>query len=134
MKVKVLVSGSRSIKQCAPVQYALENSPFEPEIIVHGGAQGVDSYTDMYAAIEDIDTEVVEPNYHKYGKRAPLKRNKRMVDKVDAAIFIWDQESSGTKHTIEEVKNCGMEKVRSEVVEDRIKVMHFAYPALGIES
>lgn len=42
-----------------------------------------------------------------YGKAAPLKRNKKMVELCDIALIIWDGSSKGTKHTIDYVTKIG---------------------------
>jgi hypothetical protein len=105
---KVLVCGSRTIENYEVVGTAIKGAPFSVDKVVHGGADGVDSNADRYAAVSGIETEVVEPNYQVYGDDAPLKRNKAMVEMADAVIAVWDGESSGTGHTIETAKEKGM--------------------------
>jgi len=44
------------------------------------------------------------PDYAKYGKSAPLIRNKEIVDKSDLIIAFWNGESKGTKYSIDYAK------------------------------
>ena len=69
-------------------------------VIVHGGAKGVDQLADETARMLFIATEVHRPDYARYGRGAPLKRNEDMCDVADEALFFWDGQSRGTKHSI----------------------------------
>ena len=40
------------------------------------------------------------PEYDKYGRGAPLVRNKLIVEECDCLIAFWDDTSRGTKYTI----------------------------------
>ena len=40
------------------------------------------------------------PDYAKYGKSAPLKRNDKIIEMADAVLAIWDGKSAGTKYVI----------------------------------
>lgn len=93
--MKLLIAGSRSIKN-------FDLSPYVPkytEIIICGGADGVDSLAEKYADKNKISKLVLRPRYDKYGKAAPLKRNETMVDLADSVLIIWDGMSRGTAHT-----------------------------------
>ena len=94
--VKLLVAGSRSICNFDIGQYIDDVT-----LIINGGARGVDTLAEKYADEHKISKVILHPEYKKYGKAAPLVRNKYMVDICDKVLIIWDGKSSGTKYTIE---------------------------------
>lgn len=73
-------------------------------VILHGDADGVDKWADEIA--RGMGHKVIrEPaDWAKYGKRAGLIRNVKMLDEYSPAIVvaIWNGESTGTLHTINE--------------------------------
>ena len=71
-----------------------------PDAIVSGGARGVDTYAREFALRHKIELIEFKPDYKKYGRRAPLVRNKQIVDACDCVMAIWDGSSRGTMHTI----------------------------------
>ena len=95
--MKLLIAGSRGITEFDLSEYV----PKETELIISGGAMGVDSVAEQYADANRISKLILRPMYGKYGKAAPLKRNELMVDIADSVLILWDGTSSGTKHTID---------------------------------
>ena len=57
-----------------------------------------------FADKNKISKLIIYPDYKKYGKFAPLKRNEKMVELADTVIIVWDGKSKGTKYTIEYAK------------------------------
>ena len=51
-----------------------------------------------------MKVEIIQPDYGRYGKRAPLVRDEEMVDRADIVIALWDFKSHGTKYTIDYAK------------------------------
>ena len=98
--MKVAVIGSRSIKQ---VDFD-RHLPKETDEIISGGAKGVDQLAALYAEKKNIKITVICPNYRRYGKGAPLKRNDEIIDYADYILAIWDGKSRGTKYVIERCK------------------------------
>ena len=45
------------------------------------------------------------PEYEKYGKAAPLKRNITIIESVDLVLAFWDGVSRGTKCVIDSCKS-----------------------------
>ena len=75
-ETKVLaIIGSRV---CPPIDINSYLS-FTPDTIVSGGAMGVDTYAREYAKMKGLKLIEFFPNYEKYGKCAPLERNKLIV-------------------------------------------------------
>ncbi len=98
--MKVLIAGSRSIKS-----FDLENLiSNDTSLIISGGAAGVDCLAEKYADDHRISKLILRPDYAKYGKAAPIIRNRKMVDLADEIIIIWDGKSRGTKQTLDYAK------------------------------
>lgn len=95
--MKILIAGSRNID-------AFDLSPYIPKettLIVSGGAKGIDTIAEKYADEHKISKLILLPQYHLYGKSAPIKRNETMVDIADTVIIVWDGKSRGTKSTLQ---------------------------------
>lgn len=95
--MKLLIVGSRSITD-------FDISPYIPddvELIISGGARGIDTLAEQYADKMKISKLVLRPNYARYKRGAPLKRNNKMVDMCDKVLVFWDGVSRGTKHTVD---------------------------------
>jgi hypothetical protein len=68
---------------------------------VHGGAIGFDSQVENYAEQHGIKTQIIRPDYKKYGKKAPLIRNKDIVKDADLLVACYDgRDYGGTLYTI----------------------------------
>ena len=103
--MKLLIVGSRSI-----TYYPLEDEvPSDTELIISGGARGVDTLAERYADSHGIEKLIIKPDYKKYGRRAPLIRNEEMVDICDKVLVIWDGVSTGTAYTVNYAKKHGKE-------------------------
>ena len=97
------IIGSRT---CIPV-YIGAYLTFIPDTIVSGGAKGVDTYAREYAKKKGLKLIEFFPNYERYGRCAPLERNKLIVDTCDEILAFWDGKSKGTKYTIDYAKEKG---------------------------
>jgi len=75
--------------------------------LVSGGAKGIDTMAEAYADSMNIPKIIIKPDYHKYGRAAPIKRNETIVAFSDIIIAIWDGKSRGTKYVIEYAKKLG---------------------------
>ena len=95
--MKIAIVGSRDL--------VVENlKDFLPEgvtEIVSGGARGIDSCARMYAENNGIRITEYLPEYEKYGRAAPIKRNDLIVDYSDIVLVFWDGKSKGTKYVID---------------------------------
>ncbi len=120
--MKVIVAGSRSIKQQRIVDLAI-NEAFNywmahdqenwqqyiaPEI-VSGGAYGVDWLGEKYAKKYNLKVKVFPADWETYGKAAGHIRNKQMGDYADRLIAVWDGKSPGTKGMIKYMKSLNKE-------------------------
>ena len=98
--MKVMVVGSRNIESFDISEYI----PADAELIISGGAKGMDSIAEKYADQHRVSKLILRPNYKVYGKAAPIKRNECMVDLADYVLIVWDGASRGTMHTLNYVK------------------------------
>ncbi len=98
--MKVAVIGSRNITNIHLSNY-LEKEVTE---IVSGGAKGVDTSAKKYAEMKGIKLTEFLPEYEKYGRIAPLKRNIEIINYSDKVIAFWDGKSRGTKFVIDNCK------------------------------
>ena len=76
--------------------------------IVSGGARGIDTCAKEYAISHGIKMTEYLPDYEKYGRYAPLKRNIDIIEHVDLVIAFWDGASRGTKFVIANCKSRGI--------------------------
>jgi len=95
--MKVAIIGSRGLVTNDLGKY-LPNGVTE---IVSGGAMGIDTCARAYASEKNIPLTEVLPEYRRYGRGAPLKRNVQIADYADAVLAFWDGESRGTKFVID---------------------------------
>lgn len=103
--MKIAILGSRTVKEIK-INNVL---PADTTEIVSGGARGVDSCAAALAREMDIKLTVFLPEYERYGRAAPIVRNKQIVDYADRVIVIWDGESHGSKFVIDYCKKVGKE-------------------------
>ena len=94
--MKIAVIGSRKITDVPLEKYI----GAEVEEIVSGGAVGVDTCAAEYARSKGLRLTAILPEYEKYGRAAPIVRNKQIVDYADRVIAFWDGKSKGTLSVI----------------------------------
>lgn len=100
--MKIAVVGSRKITMVNIGRYISDS-----EEIVSGGAVGVDSCAAEYAKEKGIKLTVFLPQYERYGRAAPIMRNKEIVDYADKIIAFWDGRSKGTLSVIKYAEKTG---------------------------
>ena len=81
-----------------------------PDAIVSGGARGADTYAREFAEKKGIRLIEHLPDYAKYGKAAPLVRNRLIIDDCDKVLAFWDGKSRGTKQTLDYAEKMGKPK------------------------
>ena len=95
--MKIAIVGSRSVTVNNLGDYLPENTTE----IVSGGAM-----------THNIKLKEFLPEYERYGRSAPLKRNLQIIDYADEVIAFWDGMSHGTRFVIE---NCKRKNVPIKV-------------------
>lgn len=101
--MKVAVIGSRGLTVCHLEKYLPEGTTE----IVSGGAKGVDTCARAYALKHGIRMTEFLPDYKKYGRGTPLKRNLQIIACSDLVLAFWDGKSRGTRHVIENCRRMG---------------------------
>lgn len=97
--MKIAVVGSRDITIADIGRYISDG-----EEIVSGGAIGVDTCAAEYAKKNGIKLTVFLPQYERYGRAAPIVRNKEIVTYADKIIVFWNGSSKGTLSVIKYAK------------------------------
>lgn len=101
--MKVAVIGSRTLNIFDLDKYL----PCEATEIVSGGAKGIDLCAQNYAHKKRIPLTEFLPEYEKYSRAAPIKRNIKIVEYSDCVVAFWDGKSRGTKYVIDYCKKIG---------------------------
>lgn len=86
-----------------------EYIPEDVTEIISGGAKGVDSCVRAYAREHGIRLTEFLPDYRRYGRGAPLRRNLSIIQHADLVLAFWDGQSRGTKHVIDNARRMGVE-------------------------
>jgi len=107
--MRVAIVGSRTLK----IDNLKEFIPDSVTEILSGGAEGVDSSAKEYALANGIKYTEFLPEYNKYGRVAPLKRNIEIINNSDLVLAFWDGVSRGTKYVVE---NCVKRNVPVKII------------------
>lgn len=102
--MRVAVVGSRSIQNIDLEKHL----PLGTTAIISGGARGVDTIAAEYARSQGLALTEIRPDYARYGRAAPLKRNIEIIESADFVLIFWDGHSKGTKFAIDECKKRGI--------------------------
>ncbi len=101
--MKIAVVGSRTITDVSL------DSLIPPQCteIVSGGARGVDTCARDFAQAHGLKLTEFYPDYDRFGRSAPLKRNDLIVAHADMVLAFWDGVSHGTIYTLKQCKKQG---------------------------
>jgi hypothetical protein len=80
-------------------------------IVVTGGAAGVDQTAEERALERGMQVSIHVPDWDRWGKRAGLLRNAKIVADCDRLVAFWDGQSSGTRDSIEKALTARMDVV-----------------------
>ncbi len=94
--MKLAIIGSRTLH----VENMADYVPDGVLEIVSGGAKGIDQQAAEYAKEHGLKLVEFLPEYKRYGRGAPHRRNEEIADYADAALAFWDGVSKGTMHTV----------------------------------
>ncbi len=94
--MKIAIIGSRNLY----VENLEKYLPQDTTEIVSGGARGIDTCAEIYAREKELKFTVFLPEYARFGRGAPIKRNEQIVDYADEVLAFWDGKSRGTQSVI----------------------------------
>ena len=102
--MRVAVIGSRTIT----VEHLEKYLPERVTVLLSGGAKGVDASAREYAESHGLELREYLPEYSRYGRAAPLKRNRTIVEQADLVLAFWDGASKGTGNVIQLCEKLGV--------------------------
>lgn len=100
--MRIAIVGSRSLSFDSFQDYVKQGDE-----IITGGASGIDICAIKYAESENIPCTIIKPDYKKYGKCAPIIRNKEIVSIAERIVAVWDGKSKGTLSVIRYAEKIG---------------------------
>ena len=100
--MKIAIIGSRGIVVQNIADYVSDGDE-----IVSGRAIGVDRCAAEYARKNGLKLTEFLPQYQRYGRAAPIVRNKEIVDYADKVIAFWSGSSKGTLSVIKYAEKTG---------------------------
>ncbi len=98
--MKIAVVGSRTVN----IDNLEDYLPQGCTEIVSGGAKGADMSAVEYAKRNALKITEFLPQYERYGRGAPIVRNRQIVEYADIVYAFWDGKSKGTKFVIDYCK------------------------------
>ena len=101
--MKVAVIGSRGLEVDALEQYL----PSGVSELISGGAKGIDACARRYAEEKGIPLTEILPQYGRYGRGAPHRRNAEIVARAETVVAFWDGCSRGTESVIALCRKTG---------------------------
>jgi len=101
--MKVAIVGSRNLS----VNDLWNYLPEKVTEIVSGGAMGIDTCAREYALKHGIELKEFLPEYEKFGRSAPIKRNQQIIEYADLVLAFWDGSSRGTFNVIKTCRKMG---------------------------
>lgn len=125
--MKVIIAGPSNLyPKWHVIAEAVVQSGFEDiELIIQGGATGVDSAAKGYASEMRLPCVTVGADWGIHGKRAGPIRNRKMAEMADALIAIKRQgmETPGTTSMIREAEKAGLDIYIHEIARNRTHLM-----------
>jgi YspA, cpYpsA-related SLOG family len=120
-KMKLLISGSREATTEQDAQrLTAEIEKRHPTTLLHGGAQGADQIAHTYAQTHQLPEVVRQPNYKRYAKTAPHKRNDELIDMSEKVLCYYatnyPEKTPGTASVAQKAKRAG--KLIAEIWRD----------------
>lgn len=95
--MRIAIVGSRKIVDVDTRKYLSD----ECDEIISGGAVGVDKCAERYAIENKMKITIFLPEYKRFGRAAPILRNRQIVDAADEVLIFCDGSSRGTKSVME---------------------------------
>jgi hypothetical protein len=120
--MRVIIAGSRTIKDFAIVSAAVAASGLRPDCVVCGGAAGVDALGERWAQENGVPVQVFRADWAQFGRSAGAIRNAQMAQNADALVLVWDGASAGSKNMLQAARKAGL-----QVFEFRVPPPNFLF-------
>ena len=104
--MKVAIVGSRDV-DLSQLDWLDQQVPPDCDGFVSGGARGVDQMAVQLADKRGVPCWEYLPDYARYGRGAPLVRNREIVKQADLVLAVWDGKSRGTRYVMDQCKKTG---------------------------
>ena len=104
--MKVAIVGSRDV-DLSQLDWLDQQVPPDCDGFVSGGARGVDQMAVHLADKRGVPCWEYLPDYARYGRGAPLVRNREIVKQADLVLAVWDGKSRGTRYVMDQCKKPG---------------------------
>lgn len=112
--MKVAVIGSRSLR-INDMRFYIPSATTE---IVSGGAKGVDKAAEDFARKKELKYTEFLPEYEKYARAAPIRRNDKIIEYADLVVALWNSKSKGTQYVINLCKQTDKPLIVYHITED----------------
>lgn len=107
--MRVIVAGSRDIHDYDLVCRAIERSGFQVDVVLSGGAEGVDKLGERWAGEHGVPVERYPADWQKHGRAAGPIRNRQMGKKGDALVAVMRRPGTpGTRNMIQTAERLGL--------------------------
>lgn len=109
--MNIAIVGSRDFKDYEVVKnFVLENySLKEDDVIVSGGAHGVDALAEKFASeFTNLDPIIFYADWGKFGSSAGILRNSQIVMSSDMMFAFPTKNSKGTLNSIQQAQSKGI--------------------------
>ena len=107
MGKRIGIVGSRHFPSREVVQFFLKSLPPD-DVIVSGGAEGVDSWSVEIGRLLGMKTCVFQADWQRHGRKAGPIRNVEIVSNIDELVAFWDGQSRGALNTIALANEAGL--------------------------
>jgi predicted Rossmann fold nucleotide-binding protein DprA/Smf involved in DNA uptake len=107
--MRICIIGSRSLDKAEVIIPIMDKffkeHTVKPQVIISGGAKGVDHFSQWYAEHNGLDFIQILP-YHlldtttEFNSKYFFIRTKQMISNADKVLAIWDTKSKGTEYGI----------------------------------
>ena len=97
--MKVAIIGSRNLSS-SEYDKLWKVIPSGCSEIISGGSDGADTFAEKFANKNNIPARYFVPEYEKFGKYSPLRRNDQIIESADYVVALWDGKSRGTAYVI----------------------------------